>query len=54
MASKNCPATDIRTLKWDYSLPEFIKLQEYVNIMDDVEQAVHKDQKVKQKSNQKK
>ena len=45
--SENCPVKDIHTLKWSYSLPEFLKLKEYVEMIDNIKQAVEKDHEVK-------
>lgn len=47
--SKHCPVKDIRILKHEYSLPEFIRLKEYVAIMDSMDRAYHKDEKLKEK-----
>ncbi len=49
MSSDNCPTKELKSLKWDYSLPDFLKLKEYVDIMDDVERSVNKDQEIKLK-----
>jgi hypothetical protein len=45
---------DVKILKYEYSLPEFIKLKEYVEIMDDVEKSAYKDSESKHKLNQRK
>jgi hypothetical protein len=53
MASKHCPAKDIRELKWVYTLPEFLKVTEYVEIMEAMEKAVTEDEETKQNSSSK-
>lgn len=43
LASKNCPIRNPRTLMWEFTLPEFLKLSEFVEIKDAFELAAHKD-----------
>jgi hypothetical protein len=47
LSSKHCPIKDIRILKNEYSLPEFLKLKEYVEMMTDLEIAAQKDSESK-------
>lgn len=48
LPSKHCPIKDVRVLKNEYSLPEFLKLREYVDMMDAMEKASDKDNKATQ------
>jgi hypothetical protein len=49
LSSKHCAINDVRVLKNEYSLPEFLKLKEFVEMMTDLETATTKDNEEKQK-----
>ena len=49
VASKHCPVKDPNTLKWQYTLPDFLRLQEYVEIMNALDTASYKDLDLKNK-----
>lgn len=49
MASSSCPIQDVRTLMWDWGLPDVLKLKEFCDIKDSYEEAAEKDQALKNK-----
>ncbi len=51
VSSKNSGIKDPRILMWEYTLPEFLKYAEYVEIMDACEMASNKDQEQRMKQN---
>lgn len=46
LASKNCKNETLDSLKYNYSLPEFIKYKEYTEIVDAYDNAIHKDAEI--------
>jgi hypothetical protein len=50
LASKSCRGETLHSLMYQYSLPEILKLKEFVEIMEDVERAAYKDQKAESKT----
>lgn len=49
VSSKNCPVRDPKILMWNYTLPEFLKLAEFVEIRDAFEVAAIKDADLERK-----
>lgn len=50
VGSKHSTIKDLRVLKYDYTLPEVMKLKEWVDMMSAIETAHHKDQESKHKN----
>jgi len=53
VSSKHCYQKDILILKYQYTLPEIIKLREYLDIMEATEEAFQKDEEEKAANNTK-
>lgn len=49
LASKHCKNETLHSLQNNYTLPGFLKLKEYVEIMDAYESAINKDEEIKAK-----
>ena len=54
LASKNCPIKNPRTLMWDFTLSEFLKLAEFVEIKDAFEIAAIRDMELEQQNSRNK
>lgn len=50
LASEHCKEETFYSLQYQYSLPDFLKLKQYVEIMDAYSMASQKDHEIKIKS----
>jgi hypothetical protein len=49
-ASPNCKKETLHSLQYEYSLADFVRLKEYIEILDAYEQAIAKDDEIENKT----